>query len=47
MGQPHKLLMEEKQMFEFIERLNEIVNKNKQTHITYFKFLMQFTEYDV
>ena len=47
MGQPHKLLMEEKQMFEFIERLNEIVNKNKQTHLTYFKFLMQFTEYDV
>lgn len=29
MGQPHKLLMEEKQMFEFIEKMNDIVNRNK------------------
>lgn len=47
MGVPHKLLSEEKVLFEFIENLNEIVKKNNQTHLMYFKFLMQFTDYEV
>lgn len=47
MGVPHKLLTEEKVTFEFIEKLNDIVNRNEQTHLMYFKFLLQFTEYDV
>lgn len=47
MGVPHKLLSEEKALFEFIENLNEIVKKNNQTHLMYFKFLMQFTEYEI
>ena len=46
MGVPHKLLTEEKLTFEFIEQLNDILCRNDQTHLQYFKFLMQFTEYD-
>ncbi len=40
MGIPHKLLSEEKVIFEFIENLNEIVKKNNQTHLMYFKFIL-------
>ena len=47
MGVPHKLLTEEKLTFEFIESLNGIVSKNSQTHLMYFQFLLQFTEYEI
>lgn len=36
MGVPHKLMTEEKIMFEFVENLNGIVKKNSQTHLMYF-----------
>ena len=35
-------------MFEFIERMNEVVRGNSQTHIMYLRFLIkEFTEYDL
>lgn len=45
MGMPHKLVTEEKVVFDFIEQLNDVVRLNPQTHVYYLKFLLSFAEY--
>lgn len=45
MGTPHKLVAEEKVVFDFIDNLNDVVKLNNQTHLQYFKFLLSFAEY--
>ncbi len=44
---PHKLLSEEKGVFEFLEGMNEVARRNEQTHLLYMQFLLSFLEYDV
>jgi len=46
-GVPHKLLSEEKSVFEFIEGMNDVASRNQQTHLLYVQFLLSFLEYDV
>lgn len=47
MGVPHKLLNEEKGVFEFLEGMNEVARRNELTHKLYMQFLLSFLEYDV
>jgi len=47
LGTPHKLLTEEKVIFDFIESMNEVMRLNKETHLIYFMFLLDFTDYQV
>lgn len=44
-GTPHKLLSEEKIVFDFIESLNEFVRLNEAAQQKYCEFLFEFTEY--
>ena len=44
-GTPHKLLSEEKVVFDFIESLNEFVRLNEKAQENYCEFLFDFTEY--
>lgn len=44
-GTPHKLLTEEKAVFDFIEALNDFVRLNEKAQESYCEFLFNFTEY--